>query len=189
MCSAGCATVIRGTDETAEFESTPAGATVTATRITESDDSPVSCTTPCKMELSRKRDYNITFELEGHKPAIAKMSSVVTGGGGAGFLGNALLGGPIGAVVDAGTGAAQDLRPNPMFATLVPLDSEDQSVVRDKEGELAPPPEYRDENGDIIEAPMADEAPSEAAGADAEPFDDEAPEELVEDAEEIAGEN
>lgn len=174
MMTAGCATVIRGTDETAEFESTPPGAMVTAERITENDDSPVSCTTPCKLELSRKRDYNITFELDGYKPAKAKLSSLVTGGGGAGFLGNALFGGPIGAVVDAGTGAAQDLLPNPMIANLAPLGGDDQSVVVDEDGNPAPPPEYRDSDGNIISSPAEDNTSPEIAPESAPMNGDEA---------------
>lgn len=136
--ASGCATVVRGTKETAKFESFPAGATVTASRITENDDNPVSCITPCKLELSRKRDFNITYELDGYKPAKAKLSSLVTAGGGAGFLGNALAGGPIGAVVDGGTGATHDLRPIPMIARLQPLGSDEASKVFDKEDNPAP---------------------------------------------------
>lgn len=152
VCTAACSTVIRGTKDTAEFQSYPEGATVTATRITENDDNPVSCVAPCKLELSRKRDFNISFELDGHKPVSAKLSSRVSGDGSAGFLGNALLGGPIGAAVDAGTGAAQDLTPIPMIAHLAPTDSEDVSKVVDKDGAPAPGPEYRDESSDNAEA-------------------------------------
>lgn len=168
VTSTGCATVIRGTDDTAEFQSNPAGATVTAERITENDDNPVSCVTPCKLELSRKRDFNVTFELEGYKPAKAKLSSLVSGGGAGGFLGNALLGGPIGAVVDAGTGAVQDLKPNPMIANLAPIGGGVDSVVVDEDGNPAPPPEYRDSEGKIIPAPgdaMETEATTEAESA------------------------
>lgn len=151
----GCATVIRGADDKVAFESVPSGATVTAERITESDDNPISCVTPCKLELGRKRDYNVTFALNGYKPAKAKLSSVVSGDGAAGFLGNALIGGPIGAVVDAGTGAAQDLAPNPMKATLALIDSAEDSKVVDKNGKPAPGPEYRDASGKKIEAPAS----------------------------------
>lgn len=163
LAASGCATVIRGTDDEVDFVSTPSGATVTAERVTENDDNPVSCVTPCKLELSRKRDFNVTFELEGHKPAAAKLSSLVSGEGGAGFLGNALLGGPVGAVVDAGTGAAQDLKPNPMIAQLAPLDSDEESVVVDKEGNPAPPPEY---GGEDVAAAGSEDAATEEAGAE-----------------------
>lgn len=170
FAASGCATVMRGTDDTVDFESTPAGATVTAERITENDDNPISCVAPCKLELSRKRDFNVTFELEGYKTAKAKLSSLVSGAGSAGFLGNALIGGVIGAAVDAGTGAAQDLKPNPMIARLAPLDSEEESVVVDKDGVPAPPPEYRDEDGKVVDAPP------EPAAAEAEDATD--PEEI-----------
>ena len=129
LAASGCSTVIRGTKETARFESTPPGATVTATRITDNDDNPVACIAPCKLQLSRKRDFYVTFELDGYKPVTAKLSSLVTPGGGVGFLGNAVAGGVVGGVVDAGTGALHDLRPNPMRATLAPADQFGASLV------------------------------------------------------------
>jgi hypothetical protein len=42
----------------------------------------------------------------------------VAGAGGAGFLGNALIGGVIGAGVDATSGAMLDLSPNPLNVQL-----------------------------------------------------------------------
>ncbi len=149
-----CSTVVRGTKETAIFESTPPGATVTADRITKNDDNPVSCVTPCKLQLSRKRDFNVTYELDGYKPVTAKLSSLVTAGGGAGFLGNAVIGGGVGAIVDAGTGALYDLRPNPMVAELEPLDSPDPSIVLDVDA---------DEQASGVDAEAVKEQAQEAA--------------------------
>lgn len=152
LAASGCATVIRGTNDEVEFRSKPTEATVTVERITENDDNPVSCVTPCKLNLTRKRDFNVTFELEGYKGVIAKLSSLVSTAGGAGFVGNALFGGVVGAAVDAGTGAAQDLKPNPMTAELAPVDSDEKSVVLDEKGNPAPPPEYVDGDGEIVAA-------------------------------------
>ena len=69
LCS--CATVVRGTDDTARFESTPSGANVTAESISKDKMGPYYCVTPCELELKRKRTWRVDFELEGYKPASA----------------------------------------------------------------------------------------------------------------------
>ncbi|MEO1243506.1 MAG: translation initiation factor 2 [Pseudomonadota bacterium] len=126
---ASCATVIRGTKETAKFQSTPSGATVTTESISADKLGPFSCTTPCELELKRKRDWQVVFEKDGYKPVEAVLEKKVTGGGVASGAGNVLAGGIIGIGVDAGTGANLDLRPNPMIAELALLDSQDNSLV------------------------------------------------------------
>lgn len=129
LSTASCATVIRGTKETAKFQSTPSGATVTAESISADKLGPFSCTTPCELELKRKRDWKVVFEKNGYKPVEAVLEKKVTGGGVASGAGNVLAGGIIGIGVDAGTGANLDLRPNPMIAELVISDSQDDSLV------------------------------------------------------------
>lgn len=80
----------------------------------------VECTTPCRQELRRKRDYLVTFEKEGYQPSQATLSPKFGGAGAAGFAGNVLLGGLVGMGVDAATGASTVLRPNPLRVTLEP---------------------------------------------------------------------
>lgn len=118
VATASCATVIRGTKDKSSFESTPSGATVTATSISFDELGPISCQTPCSLELKRKRTWRVTFSLEGYQPAEGILRPVVTGGGVASGAGNAIAGGLIGIGVDAGTGANLDLRPNPLIAEL-----------------------------------------------------------------------
>jgi hypothetical protein len=126
---AGCATVLRGAKDTAKFESEPPGALVTVESISEDRLGPFDCVTPCEMELKRKREWNVDFELDGYKPAHGVLSPKVTGGGVASGFGNVLAGGIIGIGVDAGTGANLDLRPNPMQAILAPEGSDQRSYV------------------------------------------------------------
>jgi hypothetical protein len=126
---AGCATVLRGAKDTARFESEPPGALVTVESISEDRLGPFDCVTPCEMELKRKREWNVDFELEGYKPANGVLTPKVTGGGVASGLGNVLAGGIIGIGVDAGTGANLDLRPNPLKAILAPEGSDKRSYV------------------------------------------------------------
>ena len=143
--AAGCATVVRGTKETAKFESTPEGAIVTAESISADKLGPFTCITPCEMELKRKRDWNVSFELDGYQPVTGTLQKKVTGGGVASGAGNVLAGGIIGIGVDAGTGANLDLRPNPMIAELQPVaatapsrilpDDEDEQGEKEKTAE------------------------------------------------------
>lgn len=133
LSTAGCATVIRGTKEKARFESSPSGATVTAESISADRLGPFSCVTPCELELKRKRDWSVSFELDGYKPVTGVLEPKVTGGGVASGAGNVLAGGIIGIGVDAGTGANLDLRPNPLVVELAPIGSDAESRVISKQ--------------------------------------------------------
>jgi len=95
MLLTSCATITRGTKEVLVVESEPIGAKVTT-----------------------------TIGLTGTTPATFKVSSQVAGAGAAGMAGNVILGGLIGAAVDAGTGAMKELKPNPITVTLVPVGAE-----------------------------------------------------------------
>jgi len=151
LCAASCATVIRGTKETAKFESTPSGAEVTAESISTDKLGPFSCITPCELELKRKRDWKVVFAKDGYKPVEGVLEKKVTGGGVASGAGNILAGGIIGIGVDAGTGANLDLRPNPMIAELAPEASADISrVLADPEAD-----KYRDPDEDEDEKKVA----------------------------------
>jgi len=111
----GCATITRGT--TAEFtvQSKPPGAQVrTSTGFT-------CAATPCTFKMPRKEAFDITIEKAGFQPAVAHVKSVMAGNGAAGFLGNALVGGVIGAGVDISSGAMMDLSPNPLSVELQPV--------------------------------------------------------------------
>jgi hypothetical protein len=133
LFACSCATVVRGTSETAQFESTPSGAEVAAESISEDKLGPYNCVTPCQLELKRKRTWRVDFKLEGYKPVSGLLKPVVTGGGVAAGAGNVLIGGLIGIGIDAGTGANMDLRPNPMIAELEPVESPEMSRILDAE--------------------------------------------------------
>lgn len=63
-----------------------------------------------------------TITRDGYETVNASVTSSVDGGGAAGMAGNVLLGGIIGAGVDAGSGAMHSHKPNPLVVTLTPLD-------------------------------------------------------------------
>lgn len=133
MFCCSCATVVRGTNDTARFESTPEGASVTVESVSEDKMGPFDCIAPCEMELKRKRTWRVDYALDGYKPVSGLLKPEVTGGGVAAGAGNALIGGLIGIGIDAGTGANLDLRPNPMIALLEPVDSPNPSQILDAE--------------------------------------------------------
>lgn len=121
-----CASIVRGTDEDLAFQSTPPGATVTTS-------TGLSCAaTPCIIKVPRKDEFVATFALPGHAPRDVQISTKLNGGGAAGFAGNALVGGIIGAGVDAYNGSALDHDPNPVVTELKQVGSGVLSRVRRK---------------------------------------------------------
>ena len=107
-----CATVTRGTTTQFTVDSSPPAAQVkTSTGF--------SCeATPCTFKMPRKEKFVVTVSKAGYKTATMQIDSKLAGNGAAGFLGNALIGGVIGAGVDVASGALDDLTPNPAHVTL-----------------------------------------------------------------------
>jgi hypothetical protein len=110
----GCATITRGTTEVLVIETTPRGADVSLSNG-------LRCTTPCALEIKRKMNVVVDITKPGYEPSRVNVLSEVAGAGAAGMAGNVLLGGVIGAGVDAATGATKRLVPNPVRVTLNPL--------------------------------------------------------------------
>jgi len=112
--SAACATVTRGSTQDFTVQSDPDGAAVKTT----AGDSCVA--TPCTFKMSRKAEFDVTVTKAGYKPATAHVTHQISKGGGTAMVGNVVAGGLIGVGVDAVTGAANDLRPNPLVVKLEP---------------------------------------------------------------------
>ena len=115
----GCATITRGTNEALVIESDPAGAEAQLSNG-------MRCMTPCSIRVKRRGDIVVTISKEGFETINATVSSSVDGGGAAGMAGNVLLGGIIGAGVDAGTDAMHSHKPNPLTVKMEPLKDEDE---------------------------------------------------------------
>jgi hypothetical protein len=113
--SSGCATITRGTTEVLVINSEPIGADV------EILPAGVTCKTPCSIELKRKFNQTVKIRKDGFEPVDVNVLPQTSGAGGAGMAGNVLVGGLIGAAVDAGSGAMKDLKPNPVEVKLVPI--------------------------------------------------------------------
>lgn len=115
-----CATITRGTKEVMVIESNPIGAVVQLTNDKMEEE--MTCTTPCTVKMSRKRGFDVVISKEGYETVETKVITQVSGGGAAGMAGNVVLGGLIGAGVDASTGAMNKFSPNPLVVALVPTD-------------------------------------------------------------------
>lgn len=112
LVATGCATFARGSTQSLTIDSLPGGATVSLSNGER-------CSTPCTLKLKRK--YPVAVELckPGYRQALAQVRSQVGGAGAAGLAGNMLIGGLIGAGVDAASGAAKDLNPNVVAVLLL----------------------------------------------------------------------
>lgn len=109
---AGCATITRGSKDVLEIQTTPIGASVTTSNG-------FSCAaTPCAIKMPRKSEFDVTISKPGYKTATVHVTHKVENAGGTAMAGNILVGGIIGAGIDAGTGAMMDLVPNPIVITL-----------------------------------------------------------------------
>lgn len=107
-----CATITRGSNDTWVAETDPPGATVTTSNG-------FTCRTPCSLRMPRRSEFVATVERAGCETVEASVTHQISGAGGAGMAGNVLVGGLIGAAVDAGSGAMNDLVPNPLELDLV----------------------------------------------------------------------
>ncbi|HEX8379141.1 MAG TPA: hypothetical protein VF619_01175 [Allosphingosinicella sp.] len=114
MLLPACATVTRGTSQKYVIESEPPQADVALSTGQK-------CVTPCKLKLKRKHGFTATFNKPGYAQQEAQVKSKFSGGGAAAGAGNILAGGVIGAVVDGTNGSLNNLTPNPLMVTLVPL--------------------------------------------------------------------
>lgn len=111
----GCATITRGSTDTLVIESEPTGAEIKLSNG-------MSGKTPATFTLPRKDALVVKIQKAGYEPVEVNITPQISGAGGAGMAGNVLVGGLIGAAVDAGSGAMNDLLPNPVRVNLAPLD-------------------------------------------------------------------
>ncbi|RDW13052.1 translation initiation factor 2 [Paracoccus thiocyanatus] len=109
---AGCATITRGTKDVLVVNSTPGGAQVKLSDGQSCDN------TPCSFKVPRKSELNVLVTKDRCKPQQIRVTNRIAGGGGAAMAGNVLVGGIIGAGVDASSGAMLELVPNPVNVQL-----------------------------------------------------------------------
>src|SRR5438093_1700666 len=109
-----CATITRGSRDKLTVLSEPSGANV----VISSGEKGV---TPTRFVKSRRDNFTVTVSKAGYVPQTVNVESKVSATGGTAMAGNVIVGGPIGAGVDAVSGAYNSLYPNPVSVRLVPL--------------------------------------------------------------------
>jgi hypothetical protein len=128
---ASCASVTRGTTNQVQVHSNPPEAQARTSMGH-------TCITPCTLQFSRKDEFTVLFTKQGFHSVEIPVKTQIAGSGAAGFAGNVILGGAVGMVVDASTGATLEHVPNPVSATLLPLKKGEQPRVI--KVEPSPPP-------------------------------------------------
>jgi hypothetical protein len=106
---AGCATLFASKRKTVAFRTEPVGAQVLI------NGNPVG-TTPYQMELQKKKEYIVTFRLEGYREVTCEIGKKV----GAGWVVLDVLGGLVPIVIDAITGDWHNLDKDSCDVTLTP---------------------------------------------------------------------
>lgn len=115
LSAAGCATIIEGTDQPVGLITTPPGATCNLTR--EGKVIAQIAPTPGQVVIEKsKNDILIECTKEGYQRAQVIAKSTFTGT----TFGNILLGGVVGAVVDASSGANNEY-PESINIQMTPL--------------------------------------------------------------------
>jgi hypothetical protein len=110
--AAGCATIVHGTTERVQIDSTPPGAEVAV------DDSQ-HLVTPSAVNLARGSAHKLVF----HKPGYQDTTENLTSGFSGWILGNVLAGGVVGMAIDASDGAGHKLSADHVNVALTPLPS------------------------------------------------------------------
>ena len=117
LTSMSCATIVNGSKQTVDFTSQPTGAKVFI-------NGKEYGTTPTSVSLNRnanmpgvtsgQKQYEVKIELEGYHPYEIKVKREFNSW----FLGNIILGGLVGIVIDAATGSMYKLSPDQVIAQL-----------------------------------------------------------------------
>jgi hypothetical protein len=137
LLACGCATVTRGFNEVLEVQTTPVGAEVVVYRYSKKAHAEInqtgevspknvrdrwseSAVSPAAFKLFRNNSYLIVAKAPGYRTAVVAVFKKPSGGGALGVAGNVIVGGLVGITVDAISGGANELKPNPVIMTLVP---------------------------------------------------------------------
>lgn len=111
----GCATIVAPGPDLVPISSKPPGAMVYV------DGVPVGVT-PVTVPLKRSGSSRIRIELEGYQPVFVTQDKVFNGW----FLGNILIGGLIGIIVDVATSNVTKHSTDPVMVVLRPIERDGQ---------------------------------------------------------------
>ncbi|MGJ8639032.1 MAG: PEGA domain-containing protein [Opitutaceae bacterium] len=135
----GCATVVRGGSEEVTIQSDPPGAQV---KLSTGQ----SGTTPWVVEAKRNSNLYVTITKDGYKPLETALLSSIDGASlGIGTAANFLFLPIVNDVIDYKTGANYSLKPNPLFVTLIPINSKESYELVDPSSTVEPSKEATSE--------------------------------------------
>ncbi len=102
-----CATIISGSKQKISFTSTPVAASIFVDEVEVGK-------TPFELKLARNNEHNVMIKLEGYQTYQTRLTKKFN----AWYLGNILIGGIIGLIVDPITGAMYNLSPDQIHAQM-----------------------------------------------------------------------
>jgi hypothetical protein len=102
-----CATIVSGSKQNVKFSSNPTSATIFIDEVEVGK-------TPFEIKLARKSEHSVMLKLEGYQTYQTKLTKKFN----AWFLGNILIGGLIGIIIDPITGAIYNLSPEEINAQM-----------------------------------------------------------------------
>jgi hypothetical protein len=110
--TAGCASIMSGSNQEVTFNSSPDGATVAI-------DGRVIGKTPITTMLKKKSGQTLTFSKNDYMPLTMQLETQIDGW----FWGNIVIGGLFGSTTDGLSGAVNEYSPNQYMVTLQPSGS------------------------------------------------------------------
>lgn len=102
-----CATIVSGSKQNIKFSSNPSTATIFIDEVEVGK-------TPFEIKLARNSEHSVLIKLEGYQTYETKLTKKFN----AWFLGNILIGGLIGLIIDPITGAMYKLTPDQINAQM-----------------------------------------------------------------------
>ena len=128
---AGCATMVTGSSEDIAVLTPP----VSATCVLSNAQGSWTVVTPTVAHVARSMD---DMRIHCSKPGYREASATIPSGVAGWTMGDVIAGGPIGAVVDASTGAINQY-PHSFEVSMQPLSTNGQTPVRSSTTVTAPP--------------------------------------------------
>lgn len=107
LLMSSCATIISGSKQNVKFSSDPSTATIFIDEVEVGK-------TPFEIKLARKSEHSVLIKLEGYQTYETKLTKNFNGW----YVGNILIGGLIGLIIDPITGAMYNLSPDQVNAQM-----------------------------------------------------------------------
>lgn len=107
LLMSSCATIVSGSKQKVKFSSNPSSATIFIDEVEVGK-------TPFEIKLARKMEHSVLIKLEGYQTYKTNLTKKFN----AWYIGNILVGGLIGIIIDPITGAIYNLTPNEINAEM-----------------------------------------------------------------------